>query len=98
MGLTRIDRPSAHSAVSMRLSIPLSEPLVTAREARYVQDALQTGWLSDTGGYVTKFESALAEKTGRAHVVAVANGTVRLELALRALDIGPRRGSNCARV
>lgn len=69
--------------------IPLSALLLTGREAHYVQDALDRGWLSGIGDYVSRFECALAAITGRAHVIAVANGTMAIELALRALGVGP---------
>lgn len=42
-----------------------------------------------TGEEGRKFEQEFAEYIGTNHAVAVANGTVALELALRALDIGP---------
>jgi dTDP-4-amino-4,6-dideoxygalactose transaminase len=41
-----------------------------------------------TGPYVQQFESAYANYLQRKHAVALANGTVGLELALRAVDIG----------
>jgi perosamine synthetase len=70
-------------------NIPLSTPFFTGREQLYVQSALNGGWISGAGDYVSKFESLLAAITGRDHVIAVANGTMALELALRALGIGP---------
>lgn len=68
--------------------VPLSAPFLTGREERYVQSALSRGWISGVGDYVSKFESLLAEITGRDHVIAVANGTMAIELALRALGVG----------
>lgn len=41
------------------------------------------------GEEVAEFERAFAEFSGSAHCVGVANGTDALELALRAVDIGP---------
>ena len=41
-----------------------------------------------TGDEVRLFEEEFARYTGSAHAIAVANGTVALELALRALDVG----------
>lgn len=69
--------------------VPLSRPFLTGREACYVQSALNRGWISGAGDYVSKFESLLAALTNRDHVIAVVNGTMAIELALRALDIGP---------
>lgn len=42
-----------------------------------------------TGGLCRQFEQTFASYVGRAHGVAVANGTLALELALRAFQIGP---------
>jgi dTDP-4-amino-4,6-dideoxygalactose transaminase len=42
-----------------------------------------------TGTCVTTFEQRFCERFGMPHAVAVFNGTVALELALRALGIGP---------
>jgi dTDP-4-amino-4,6-dideoxygalactose transaminase len=42
-----------------------------------------------TGGEGRSLEREYAERLGRAHAVAVANGTLALELALRAFRIGP---------
>lgn len=42
-----------------------------------------------TGGTVTEFERALAAYLGRSFAVAVSNGTVALEIALRSLGLGP---------
>lgn len=70
------------------MRIPLSQPSITALEKRYVNEALEDGWISGTGNFVTRFENALAEKVGRKYAIAVANGTVALEVALRAMGIG----------
>lgn len=42
-----------------------------------------------TGDTVAEFEDAYAAYLGRAHAIALANGTLALEAALVALDIGP---------
>lgn len=69
--------------------IPLSSVNIGKDEISYVTDAIQTGWISSTGKYVAEFESALAKVTGRSHALAVTNGTVALEVVLRAMGIGP---------
>jgi perosamine synthetase len=71
------------------LDIPLSAPDVSELERGYVQTALEAGWISGTGAFVSRFEEALSERVGRAHTIAVGNGTLGLELALRGLGIGP---------
>jgi perosamine synthetase len=69
--------------------IPVSEPVVGEREIELVTDCLRTGWISSAGRYIGEFEEGWAAYCGRAHGVAVANGTVALQLALAALDLQP---------
>jgi perosamine synthetase len=69
--------------------IPLSAPSISDAERTYVNAALRDGWISGTGEFVTQFEQGLSARFGRRRTVAVANGTLGLELVLRGLDIGP---------
>lgn len=71
------------------MRIPLSSVELSQLERGYAKDAIDTCWISGTGAYLTRFESSLAQRIGRKHVIAVANGTVALELALLARGIGP---------
>jgi perosamine synthetase len=69
--------------------VPLSRPDLVEVERDYVMAAIESGWISGTGPHLTEFERRLADKIGRQHVVAVANGTLALELILRGMGIGP---------
>lgn len=53
----------------------------------YVTEAIQTGWISSAGKYVTAFEKEFSKYCGGRHGIAVCNGTVAIHLALVALDI-----------
>ena len=68
-------------------TIPVNEPLMAGREAEYVRDCLETGWISSAGKYIERFEKEWAAYCTRRHGVAVCNGTVALELAVSALDL-----------
>ncbi len=65
-------------------------PYLEAEEIEAVERVLRSGkinyWTGDEG---RQFEKEYAEYVGTKHAVAVANGTVGLELALYALGIGP---------
>jgi perosamine synthetase len=74
--------------VSQRL-IPLAEPDLTGNEKKYLQDCLETGWISGSGKYVDAFEDGFAAFCGASHAVAIVNGTAALHVALLALGIGP---------
>ena len=68
--------------------IPVCEPTLLGNELKYVTDAVQTGWISSAGRYVTEFERKFAEYCECKYGIAVCNGTVALHLALVALGIG----------
>ena len=68
--------------------IPVCEPYLNGREKEYVQDCMETGWISSSGKYVKAFEESFAKYCDCKYGVAVVNGTVALHLALRALGIG----------
>ncbi|THJ19750.1 MAG: DegT/DnrJ/EryC1/StrS aminotransferase family protein [Nitrospira sp. CG24D] len=68
--------------------IPHSRPSIDQREIRAVTNVLQSGHLAQ-GAAVERFERGMATYLGLAGGVAVNSGTMALEVALRALGIGP---------
>ncbi len=50
-----------------------------------VADILERRWLTNGGRYVEAFEQRIAELSGVEHCVAMCNGTIALEIAIRAL-------------
>jgi dTDP-4-amino-4,6-dideoxygalactose transaminase len=50
-----------------------------------IQDVLDRRWLTNGGVYVREFERRIAEIAGVRHCLAICNGTVALEIALRAM-------------
>ena len=65
-------------------------PAFTEEEADAVRAVILSGRVNYwTGEECRLFEQEFAQATGCAHAVAVANGTLALEIALRALEIGP---------
>lgn len=69
--------------------IGLHEPEFSGNEWEYVKACIDTGWVSSVGKYVDEFERRLAETTGAAQAVAVANGTAALQVALRLAGVEP---------
>ena len=68
--------------------IPVSEPDISSLEKSYLNQAIDSGWISSSGKFVERFEDLWAQECGVKHSLAVANGTVALHLVLAALDIG----------
>jgi dTDP-4-amino-4,6-dideoxygalactose transaminase len=53
----------------------------------YVDGMFERRWLSNDGPLVKEFEARIAERAGVRHCVAMSNGTVALEIAVRALGL-----------
>ncbi|HEX5659048.1 MAG TPA: aminotransferase class I/II-fold pyridoxal phosphate-dependent enzyme, partial [Polyangiales bacterium] len=68
--------------------IPLTVPALGSEEIAAAERVLRSGMLVQ-GREVQQFESELAQRTQRRHAIAVSSGTAALELALRALGVGP---------
>jgi perosamine synthetase len=73
----------------MSFSIPIYQPSLDGNEKAYVNECLDSTWISSKGRFIPEFEQAFAEYTGVKHAASVCNGTVALHLALVALGIGP---------
>jgi|SRR5579875_2530380 len=69
--------------------IPVNEPLFAGNEKKYLNECIDSGWVSSDGPFVGKFEESFASRVGRAFGVAVTNGTAALDVAIEALGIGP---------
>ena len=69
--------------------IPVNEPLLNGNEKKYLNECIDTGWISSEGPFVHRFEEQMAASVGRRHGIAVCNGTVALEAAVAALELEP---------
>ena len=56
--------------------------LVNLMHLSYLEDCINTGWVSSAGEWVSRFEDLISEYTGAKYVIAVNNGTAALRLAL----------------
>lgn len=68
--------------------IPVNEPLLNGNEKRYLNECIDSGWISSEGPFVKRLEEMLASVAGRKHAVAVCNGSVALDIAVAALRLG----------
>lgn len=62
--------------------IPLSVPNFEGNEKKYVDDALEQGWVSTGGAYITKLEQQMADFLHTENVAACQSGTSALHLSL----------------
>lgn len=69
--------------------IPVNEPLLDGNEKKYLNECIDTGWISSEGPFIKQFEEKFAARVKRTHGIAVCNGTAALDAAIEALGIGP---------
>lgn len=69
--------------------IPLSIPNFEGNERKYVDDAVEQGWVSTGGAYITKLEKDMAEFLHTDNVAACQSGTSALHLSLVEAGVKP---------
>ncbi|SKC69820.1 DegT/DnrJ/EryC1/StrS family aminotransferase [Maledivibacter halophilus] len=69
--------------------IQVASPVLNGNEKKYVNECLETTWISSKGKYVDEFENRFAEFCRSRYAISCSNGTVALHLALLAFNIGP---------
>lgn len=68
--------------------IPVYQPTFNGNEKKYVNDCLDSTWISSKGEYIARFEKEFAKYIGCEYATVVANGTVAVHLAMLMLGIG----------
>jgi dTDP-4-amino-4,6-dideoxygalactose transaminase len=69
--------------------VPLSIPCLEGNAARYLQECVDTNFVSSVGPFVGRFETEFAGYVGVPYAVACCNGTAALHVALRVAGVGP---------
>lgn len=70
--------------------IPLHEPRFIGNEKKYLNECIDSTFVSSVGKFVDEFEKKIAEFTGAKYAVATTNGTSALHISL--LLVGVERG------
>ena len=67
--------------------IPLHEPRFVGNEKKYLNDCIDSTFVSSVGKYVDLFEKKFAEYVGSKYAIAAMNGTAALHIALILADV-----------
>ena len=68
-------------------TIPLAVPNIGELERRYVLEAVESGFVSSVGPFVSEFERRFAERVGSKHAIACATGTAAIHIGLILLGV-----------
>ena len=71
------------------MKYPVYIPLLDGNEKKYVNECLDSSWISSKGHFVNDFEKSFADYIGVRYATGVFNGTVALHLAMIALGLKP---------
>ncbi|MCK9220802.1 MAG: LegC family aminotransferase [Bacteroidales bacterium] len=63
--------------------IPLHDPRFIGNEVKYMQECIESNFVSSVGEFVGRFEKMCTEYTGAQYAVAAMNGTSALHIALQ---------------
>jgi perosamine synthetase len=69
--------------------IPISLPDLSGNERKYLNECIDTGWISSIGEFVNRFEQNFAAFCQQPFAVSLNSGTAALHLALRVLGVKP---------
>jgi perosamine synthetase len=67
--------------------IPLHDPRFIGNEKKYLNECIDTNFVSSVGEFVGRFEKMCAEYTGAKYAVAAMNGTAALHIALQLVGV-----------
>jgi len=74
----------------MKYKYPVYKPSLRGNEKKYLNECIDTNWLTETGRFVGDFEDTFKKFVGVKYATVVNNGTLALHLGLLALGVGPR--------
>lgn len=69
-------------------SIHLHRPIFTGREKEYLNECIESGYVSSVGPRVSEFESLMSKYVGSKYAISTVNGTSALHIALLLSDVG----------
>jgi perosamine synthetase len=69
--------------------IPVNEPVIGDLEKEYVNECLDTAWISSAGHFIEDFEKTWAAYCGMKYGIAVSNGTTALQIAVKSIGLQP---------
>ena len=67
--------------------LPLQEPRFIGNEKKYLNECIDSTFVSSVGKFVDKFEEEIAKYTGAKYAIATVNGTSALHISLLLADV-----------
>lgn len=68
-------------------NISLHEPSFNGNEIKYIEECINSTWVSTSGKFIDKFETALKKYLNTKHAIACISGTASLHISLLVVDV-----------
>ena len=67
--------------------IPIYKPFLEGNEKKYINECIDSTWISSQGRFLNDFETAIKMYVGSNYASSCSNGTTALDLAFKAIDL-----------
>ena len=67
--------------------IPIYKPFLNGNEKKYVNECIDSTWISSKGDFIKKFEDGIKNYVGSNYASSCSNGTTALDLAFKAIEV-----------
>lgn len=67
--------------------IPVNVPAFLGNEKKYLNECIDTGWISSEGPFVKRFENEVSKYVNRKYATACSSGTAALDIAAAAIGL-----------
>jgi len=67
--------------------IPVNRPLFSKLEKKYLNQCIDSGWISSGGPFILKFENSFKKIVSRRYSATVSNGTAAIDIAIKTLNL-----------
>ena len=71
----------------MKKIIPVNRPLFSKLEKKYLNQCIDSGWISSGGPFILKFENSFKKIVSRRYSATVSNGTAAIDIAIKTLNL-----------
>ena len=67
--------------------IKVNRPLFSKLEKRYLNQCIDSGWISSGGSFILKFENSFKKIVSRRYSTSVSSGTAAIDIAIKTLNL-----------
>ena len=67
--------------------VSVNSPLFNGNEKKYLNECIDTGWISSEGPFIKRFEDDMSSYVGRKYATACSSGSAAIDIAVKTLGL-----------